>query len=298
LLPADEAQGDAETPYLEIAGFLGRLCGFMEGPVKKGVDQPTLAAAAEKIAAGLSTRRKAAFENGRKVVLQQFGAMGEETDLTSAAAKEAAEKQKKRLIGDLDRKGEELAAQADAEQARLDKLKEDLTYELDKIDSDDRQVVPQAQQAATQAAALRRDLRTIDVRIAQLYDMADREKDPVQRQVYLDDAAAWKLRRHERAAAAMEADRRLADLNAQHQALVQKRRDVEARWQRESGKADKLVGSLRRVQGDKKKAEKMRVTGGTMEVAGQKSRAVTLSTYVPMPVVLEDEKAKLLESFK
>jgi hypothetical protein len=298
LLPADEAADDAETPNLEVARFLGRIMGYLEGPAKEGMEQAARNEAVRETTARLTTRRKAAFENARKAVLQQFTAMGEEAEVTSAEAKQKAEKQKERMIGDLQRKTDELAAKAEADQARLEELKQTLTYEADKIDSDDRQLLPLAQQAEAQAIAMRRDLRVIDDRIAGLYDLANREKDPNQRQLYLNDAAGWQLRRNERAVAARDADRRLAEIHAQRVQLQQKRRDLDARWQRESGRAEKLHGTLKRTLTDKDKLEKQSVSGNTSQVSDQKRRSVALTTYVPLPVSLEEERTRLLETFK
>jgi hypothetical protein len=298
LLPADEAAGDAETPYLEIAALLGRIAGFLEGPVKAGVDPSAEAATMEKVYSRLTTNRKAAFASGRKAVLQQFSAVGEETDLTAAAAKEAAEKQKGRILEDLEQKGQQLAAKAEAEKARLDDLKDQLTYQADKIKADEQKLLPDMQRVEGQAVALQRDLRAINDRLVRLQDLANREKNPDQQQRYLNDAAEWQIQRNHRMASLRELERRAAELNGQRVQLQQQRRDLESRWQREVGRGEKLRGTLDRVRTEKNKVQGKSVTGVTSQVLDQKRRAVALSAYVPLPISLEDEKTRLLETFQ
>jgi chromosome segregation ATPase len=239
-----------------------------------------------------------AFEAGRKAVLQQFGAMGEEADMSTTMAKEEGEKQKERMLEDLGRKNEELAAKTEAEKARLAELKEKLGYDLEKIDSDQRKLQPDLQTVQGQMTALRRDLAGIDERIASLAALAQREQKQEVRQRYLDDAAHWQLQRNQRVAALRDVERRAMDLNSRNAALVAKRREIDLRWQRESGRAEKLQGTLSRVRGEREKLAGQSVTGITSAVRDQKRRSVALTAYVPLPVSLEEEKARLVESFR
>ncbi|MGD0783803.1 MAG: hypothetical protein ABSA30_13185, partial [Candidatus Aminicenantales bacterium] len=87
-LPAEKAGPDAQAQALDLAGQLGRMCGFLEGPVEGHVDQTARAACVERLFSQLGEARRTAFETGRKAVLRQFVALGEETEMTATAAKE------------------------------------------------------------------------------------------------------------------------------------------------------------------------------------------------------------------
>lgn len=296
--PKSAAAGDAEAPFLELSAFFGRICGFMEGPVQSSVNQTARASCVERVYSGLTIERRSAFENGRKAVLNQFAAMGEETELTAAAAKETNEKIRKHVLEDLQQKSEELGAKADADRARLEELKKSLNYEADKIATAEQGITPQLQGLDSQSVAVRQDIRAIDSRIFQLYDLAGREKDPDKKQPYLNDAAQWQLQRNQRLAVLRDFERRGVELNSQLRSLQRQRRDLERQWQRESGRVEKLQGTLKRVRSEKDKLEGQPADGKSSQVSDQKRLAVAFSAYVPLPISLDEEKARLLGLFR
>jgi hypothetical protein len=296
-LGVEKATADAELPLLELTGRLGRMCGFLEGPVQGGVDQTARAACVERLVSRLSDARRKAFEAGRKTVLHQFAAMGEETEMTTANAKESGEKIRKRVLEDLDQQAGDLAAKTEAEKTRLEDLKRTLKYELEKIQSRQQAVQQNLQATQSQAIAVQQDLRGMDGQIAQLFDLANREQDPDRRQRLLNDAAFWQIQRNQRAAALVGLDRQAAALVSEQQSLIRQGRDIDRRWKQESGQLDKIEGSLSRLQSDKERLRAKPVDGSTPQVVDQKRRIVALTAYVPLPISLEDEKARLLASF-
>jgi len=298
LLPAEDALGDAETPYRQTAEFLGRLCAYLEGPVQASVDDRALDDCRQQILKRLTTTRKAAMEEGRKDLLQQFSGAVEETEKTSAEAKATAAKHRQQILGDLDRQQEELKTEATAAEARQAEVKKQLTYELEKIDTEQRRIVDTFRRLQYDAVALRRELATIDDRIVGLLDLAGREEDPLRKQRILDDAAHWRIMRHRPARALADVDARGTALNLQQAALVQQRREIEARWQREVGEVDKLRRSVDRIRNAKDKVQSQPVRGNTGQVRDLKSRSVALTTYLPLPINLEDERRRLLDEMR
>jgi predicted nucleic acid-binding Zn-ribbon protein len=298
--PADRAANpaaEAEASQLELAGQLGRMCGFLAGPAQGHVDQTVLAACVEHMLSWLGESRQKAFEAGRKAVLHQFAAMGEETEITAAAAKESGENIRKHVLTELDRQADGLAAKTDAEKDKLEDLKKQLNYDLEKIRSREQQVEQQRSGVQSQVAAARQDLGTIDVQIAQFLALAGREQDPNLRQWDLAQVAAWQLQRDQRVAILAGLDRRVASLLSEQQSLVRQRRDLDRRWKQESGRLDKLETSLTRAEGEKKKFQAQPVDTSTPQVADQKRRIVALTAYVPLPISLDEEKARLIASF-
>ncbi|MGA2065832.1 MAG: hypothetical protein ABSG86_12725 [Thermoguttaceae bacterium] len=299
-LPAEKATkdaADADVPQVELAGQLGRMCGFLEGPVRGHLDQTVLAACVEHLVSWLGDARSKAFEAGRKAVLQQFAAMGEETEITAAAAKESGEKIRKHVLTELDRQAGDLAAKADAEKDKLEDLKKQLNYDLEKLKSRERQVEQQFAGVQSQAVAARQDLGTTDAQIAEFLVLAGHEQDPIQRQWYLAQVAALQLQRSQQAARLAGLDGRRAGLAADQQSLVRQRRDLDRRWQQESGRLDNLETSLSRAESQKEKFQARPVESTTPQVADQKRRIVALTAYVPLPISLDDEKARVIASF-
>jgi hypothetical protein len=295
--PQAEAAADADAAPLELSRQLGRMCGFLEGPARAHVDQTVRAACVEQMLSWLSAPRQKAFEAGRKAVLHQFATMGEETEITAAAAKESGEKIRKHVLADLARQAGDLAAKTDAEKSKLDDLKTRLEYDSEKLRTKERQVEQDLGSAQSQAVAARRELPGIDAQIGQFLALAGREQDPNQRAFFLTQAAAWQAQRDQRLATLAGLDRRTASLAAEQQSLVRQRRDLDRRWKQETGRLDKLESSLTRAENEKEKFRAQPVDTSTPQVADQKRRIVALTTYVPLPISLDDEKARLVASF-
>ncbi|MEI8372525.1 MAG: hypothetical protein WCJ35_06795 [Planctomycetota bacterium] len=297
-LPTEPTDAAVDTANRELATLLGRMCGFMEGPVKSSVPQTARAACAERLDSQLTGARRAAFEKGRRAVLRQFEAIDEEHELTKTQEKETGEKIKERVVGELKQQAGDLAKQLDAEQARLSELRKTMGYELDQIKTDAESAGQRlrVQQSAAQQAGLR--LRDVDARLAELYDLANREKDPNLRQQYLFDAAHWRGERDRWAAELNVRNQHLAAEVSKIRELEQRRATIEARWQRESGGAAKLEGSLKRTVRDQQRYEKKAVDTNTPQAANQQRHSVALSTYVPLPIVLEEEKERVLNLFE
>jgi chromosome segregation ATPase len=245
----------------------------------------------------LTGGRRTAFQNGRRAVLRQSSALDEETQITKEEVKEAGEKVKEKVVGELTRQSAELATQLDAEQARLAELAKQLNYDLEQIGTEEKQCSQRLQtaQAAAQDAGFR--LRDLDGRVAELYDMANREKDPNLRQQILFDAAHWRSLRDRTAAELAARNQQVAIEMAKLRDLQLRRTKINARWQKESGGVAKLEGSLKRTLRDKDRTEKKAVDTLTPQTATQQQRSVALSTYVPLPVVLEKERERVLLLF-
>jgi hypothetical protein len=225
-LPAEKTANPAagaESSQLEMAGQLGRMCGFLAGPVQGHVDQTVLAACVEHMLSWLGESRQKAFEAGRKAVLHQFAAMGEETEITAAAAKESGENVRKHVLTELDRQADGLASKTDAEKAKLEDLKKQLNYDLEKIRSREQQVEQQFSGVQSQAVAARQDLPMIDAQIAQFLALAGHEQDPNLRQWDLAQVAAWQIQRDQRVVTLAGLDRRAASLLFEQQSLVRQK---------------------------------------------------------------------------
>jgi len=297
-LPRQEATEAAESRYAEVAGFLGGLCGYLEGPGREGVDELLVAKCRQRISDALTASRRTPFDEARRSVAAQFAAASKEIDERSAAAEAQATKEKDRVREELEGKAEKLAADLDTAEERNEKLKKDLDYEIEQVTSRERTVLAGAQTVAAQAAPVGEEVRILDDRIASLLALADSQKDPLERNRLLGEATYWRLQRNQRLAALNDLNRRYATLNSERLSLQQRRQNAVARYQKEAAHADTLRRSLDRTRAEQSKAAAKTVTGNSPAVRDQKRRAAALTTYVPLPISLEDERDRLLESVK
>ena len=295
-LPRAEATTAAGARYAEAAGFLGGLCGYLEGPGREGVDELLVAKCRQRISDRLTDSRRTPFDAARRSVTAQFAAASKEIDEKSAAAEAQAAKEKDRVLEELKGKAEKLATDLATAEERNEKLKKDLDYELEQITSRERTVLSGLQTINAQAAPLAEEVRILDDRIANLLALADSQKDPLERNRLLGDATYWRLQRNQRLAALNDASRRSAALNSERLMLQQRRQNAVARYQKEAAHADTLRRSLERTRAEQSKAAAKTVTGNSPAVRDQKRRATALTTYVPLPISLEEERDRLLES--
>lgn len=298
LLPPKDLPGDAELPNRSTAELLGQLWGFLTGPAKDAVDGRWQEQFQQRVVARLTPTRQVAFEKGRQAVLKEFNESVEEAERTSAAAKVAGEQQKERVLEDLDKKKDELSAEVTAEKARQEEVKKQLTYELDKIAGQERELNASARQVEFEAVSLRREIRVLQDRVAYLRASADSEKDNDRKQRLLDEAAHWQLMAQRPITGLQQLEAQAARLVAQQATLLQQRQAIEARWVKEVGQLDKLQATQQRVRRDTDKVQAKRVTGNTAQVRDQKKRSVALTTYVALPISLEEERQRLLELFR
>lgn len=89
----------------------------------------------------------------------------------------------------------------------------------------------------------------------------------------------------------------LSALNARQMQLVAQGREAEARYQREFGRVQDLRAALDRVRAAKGRAETQPATTTDPKVRSQKQRSTALTTHVPLPVSLEQERKRVLEAF-
>jgi predicted nucleic acid-binding Zn-ribbon protein len=296
LLPDQEASGEAERPYRDAASLLGRLCGFMEGPVKDAVDDETLARARQRVADRLTTTRREVFEQGRRAVVAQFTGAAEEVEQDAAIAEAEAAKKKAERIEQAGRNAEEAAARAGEIESQVQKAKAELDSELARIAASETALAPQFARVEAEAARVRHEIAILDARIADLLAQADRERDENRRRWLLNDASRWRFERDRWVGSLAGLDRQYAGLNGERLALQQRRAAAEVRYRREEARGDQARKLVTSARGALNTAQNATVTGNTPGVRDQKRRAAALTSYVALPIALDAERDRLLES--
>jgi DNA repair exonuclease SbcCD ATPase subunit len=298
LLPRDAAAAKTETPHRDTVEFLGRMCGYFEGPGQDAVDELLAVKCRQRITDRLSTAQRAVFEEARRGIVEQFTGTSKAIGEKAAESEAEATKQRERDLAEMQDKAEKLAAQIKEMEARNAKLKQDLDYELQKFAQREQPLVTGMQQIEVQIAPLRDDIRSIDIQIANLVNAASQEKDAFAQQALLNSAANWRLRRNQRIATLDGLTRRHAGL-ANDLAVVQQQKQLAInKYQREAGQVDTLHRTLDRTQKDAARLSGKSITGNTPLVRDQKRKAAAFSTYVPLPISLEDERDRVLEAVR
>ena len=80
--------------------------------------------------------------------------------------------------------------------------------------------------------------------------------------------------------------------------MQQQKQLAVARYQREVGQVDTLRRTLDRTHKDAARLGGKSITGNTPLVRDQKRKAAAFSTYVPLPVSLEEERDRVLEAVR
>jgi hypothetical protein len=298
LLPREDAAGKAETPHRETVAFLGRMCGYFEGPGQDSVDELLAVKCRQRITDQLSTARRAVFEEARRNVVGQFTGTAKAIGEKAAESEAEATKQRERDLAELQGKAEKTAAEIKEMEARNEKLKLELDSELQKFAQREQPIITTMQQIEVQAAPLRNDIRSIDNNIAYSLDAAGREKDPVTQQMLLNNATNYRLQRNQLLGTLDVLTRRYAALGNDLAVVQQQKQVVLAKFQREVGRVDVLRRTLDRTRNEANRLSGKSITGNTPLVRDQKRKAGAFSTYVPLPISLEEERDRLLEAVR
>jgi len=298
-LPAEDAEGEAETENQEAARFLGALVGYLTGPAAADVNASRLAASQRRVVARLTSTRRAAFDEGLNGVVQRHRQLLGEADGMRIEAVETGTRKKEDLMRALQEEEQRAAAQLEAAEAEQRETEKRLDYERQEVLAKGREISSAIGQSQRRLTDFRREAAGIDQRIRELYAVAEHpDTEPHRRHYLLAEAARWEvhLRR-----AVIEADQAMAllvRLNNELAALEGRNREILAALREEAKRVDAVRRILKRIHFDQGKAGREQVTGSTPLVRSRSTLAGALATYLPMPLSLEVAKKRLLESLR
>ena len=298
LLPGEDVATEAEEPYRRFAVFLGRIFGYLDGPVKEQVSEAARADCRRQIMAQLTTTRRAAFDAARKSVVAEFSGAAEQVELSTTEAEMEAARRKDRAIEELNSRESEMAAAAAAEEQRLAQLKEKAEYEVRELQDQDRKLAGDLHRIEVAAIGVRREISIFEGRIDELFARAEEEEDHGRKQRLLDSAARWGIDRNRALAVLREMERHHFAVNRQRGSLMQRRQQIDMQLRREAGAIDKLRGTLKRVRGERERVSGEPISGNTAGVRDQQRRSTALTTYIPTPFSLETEMKRVLALFQ
>lgn len=299
-LPAESTQdpvGDAVAR--EQLAFLGRLCGYLSGPVADNVEQESRKALEKTIVTGLSEDRKAVFEMARDGVTQKFFEL---TDTKIETEKKNTEERKieaNQTLQDVETTRKEIDDRAKQLEDSANKIQAEWNEELAEIMKLDRPLVAELARLQARADILNRDIASYQFQINGLEGRLARERDPVIRgQIRrdIDNLAFFATR----------VSNDLAGVNRAGQAVESQRAALAARTAKAQanfgGQLDRINKELvalgkreKRADYEEKKAKRP-VSGSSTKTVALSSQVTALSTYDKFP--LEQAKQRLLDELK
>jgi predicted nucleic acid-binding Zn-ribbon protein len=299
-LPLESTQDPTgEAIAQDQLAFLGRLCGYLAGPVADAVDQNERKQLEKTILMGLGDERRLVFEQARDGVTQKFFEL---TDTKSDQEKKNVEDRKveaNQTLQDVENARKEIESRAGELEASATKLQNEWNDELAEIERADRPLVAELARLRARADIIGRDLASYQIQIDSLNVRFARERDPVIRnQIARDiDQLSFLANR-------ISGD--LAAINRQGQAVESQRGVLAQRVARAQanfgGQLDRINKELvalgkkeKRADYEEKKAKRP-VTGSSTKTIALSSLVTALSTYDKFP--LEQARQRLLNDLK
>lgn len=299
-LEARPATNEAEQAiHEELFAFLGRIYGFLGGPVAEAVNQDERKRTEKEILARIVETRKALFEEARDGVITKFLEMTGAKDDARAAAIAKADADKEKTLREIDAEREVIADRAKELEDRQNKLKAELQGELSEIGKEDRPLVQELARLEAQAASINRDLFAYDAEISRLRARAETEEnDTIRLQLLREaDRLAFLARRIQ--SDLIAANRLIDGVQAQRAGLLARQQKAQATTAQQLKRIDEELSGLAKRDKRNDAVEKRAArpaTGVTSKGRALAAQASALSTYDQFP--LEAAKARLLESLR
>jgi len=283
----------------ELANFLGRICGYLEGMGQLTTRPVIRPNEVQSITAKMTDSQRSTFEEGRRETLDKLTGQTDKTDDLKAEAIRAEAKRRGMQMQELDRRRKEAATQLAEVEGNRDELIKNRKAEIDEITKRERQSLAELRSAEARSVGLRRELVIIDNRIANLVlEVEDPDTTPAERHHLLNDISRWELTRTRLRTELVEQDSRLVGSRERMTVIHREKSDIEDRYGREIGKIDGLRRTVDSIDRDKSRLLRAPISGNTRRVRSHKSRAVALTNYIKLPIVLDAEKKRLLDSFR
>ena len=179
-LPAESTQDPAgDAVAREQLAFLGRLCGYLAGPVADNVDQESRKALEKTIVTGLNEDRKALFEAARDSVTQKFFELTDTKVETEKKNTDDRKVEAAQTLQDVETTRKEIEERVAQLEDSGNKIQKEWNDELAEIMRLDRPLVTELARLQARADGLNRDLASFQIAIDSLEIRLGRERDPV-----------------------------------------------------------------------------------------------------------------------
>lgn len=299
-LPAETTQNAAsEASTREHLAFLGRLCGYLAGPLGDAVDQGDRKLLEKTILTGLGDERTKVFEEARDGVTQKFFEL---TDSKVDEEKKNVTERKNeadQTLQDVETARKEIDARVKELETSATKLQKELNDEMAEIARLDRPLLAELTRIQARGNAARNDLAAYQLQIDQINAQLARERDPniraamrrdIDQLSFLATRVAGDLATLGRQAQAVEVQRA-----ALAQRLTQAQGNFGGQIERINTELVSLGKKEKRASIEEKKAKRP-VTASSTKTIALSTQATALSTYDKFP--LEQAKQRLLSELR
>lgn len=285
--------------YLQRARFLGRLFGYLAGPVSGRVDAAQFQAVRQRLLDRLTAEADAAFEASEQEVVNQFAELRLGRDQTKEDVEAAQAEAKKREAERLAKEKEQVAANKEEVEAQAEAARREADGILSEIDKNFAPLERKFNDLAAQAAPIRRRMADISGEISRLQFLIDGTDDPNERfrlgrEIDRLGGLYDRLQRDyvflDREAARVRAD--LAALEQRRAATINKYEGVMKKLGKAADNLRKTAKRIDRLEDDNAQPP----TGNTAGVRATTAILQSLTTYVNFP--LESEKQRVLAALK
>jgi hypothetical protein len=294
--PATETE--LEAGRAESARFLGRMFGYLEGPVEGAVTKAQLDASQTKLVASLGAARQSAFDDGRRQVRETHSSLALEKEEAAAEEKVAAEAEQEKFLRDLAEEKEGLDPKRDSLATDREKLRDDARQEVENASEDERPLLQQLAAIQSQALLVRRQLSLSLSNLSTAQLTINNERDPFIRSQLLIQANQYSTLAARYEAELNLLERRALLINRQRALLRQRVGKAQADIAAQVADIEKELGDLdkreKRITVQEKKGT--RGTSATRTSRLLDVEMTAFSTYDEFP--LELEKQRVLDWFK
>ena len=281
---------------LDLARFLGRMYGYLEGPAANMTSPLAVGNSERKVTEQLDPEQLEAFRDAKQALLLVYDEFVGEREQELEESGERADQRREEKLQEIAASREELVLRRAELDAQRGQLQSEMNAALAKLDAEDSRLAPLIAPVQSDLVLFGRELGEVIIEIARLQSRYDEEENPdIRRQIY------YRIIRLESIARAYEYDivrgeQQLAILLTQRNDLQTRRQQTQVRFGRqlqgvESGLAD-LKKQERRLD-----VERERLDKGTVDISRRarslSARAGALLTYEPFP--FEPERQRVVQ---
>jgi hypothetical protein len=299
LVPAERAtDAESEAAHVLTAKFLGRMFGFLEGPVAGDVTAELRETGHARLLAALGDARQSAFDDGRRQVRETYSSLALEKEEAEAEEKAAADAEQEKFLRDLAAEKEGLDPKRDSLATDREKLQEDARKELENASEDERPLLQQLT-AIQQQALLVRQQRSLALSNLNSVQLAmNNERDQFIRLQLSTQANQYSTLAGRYDAELAVLERRAILINQQRALLRQRVGQAQADIAKQVSEIEKELADLdkreKRIDVQEKKGP--RNASATRTSRRLDAEMTAFTTYDEFP--LELEKQRVLDWFK
>ena len=289
-----------EAQVTETCRLMGRIFGYLEGPMLNSVGPNLLADAERKLTASLLSTRLEAFAKARLEVSKQFAGLSLDTEQTREEEKVAQKDQKESTSERLAEEKESIEANKAQLEEQASKATQEAQQAVGEIDAKVAPIDAGLTQINVQGAQIRNDLSSVQLDINRALAEAENafnNEDPIREALWQREANRLRNIRLNLENQYRVLDAQAATLNQQKAALLNQRQAIATRYDaymKQLGRqSTNLTLTARRVSRDLERNDKP-ATGNTSKTSNLSTRLIALTTYVEFP--LDQERQRLLET--